>query len=104
MSSSFSSGRIGTKPRLLSRGSRIVSVVPRAAIELPSLPYPTDALEPLMCKDTLEIHWGRHHRAYVDNLNKQLESNSALNGKDLEDIILATWNGGSPTAEFNNAA
>ena len=40
------------------------------AHELPSLPYPADALEPHIDKATMEIHHGRHHKAYVDNLNK----------------------------------
>ena len=40
---------------------------------LPDLPYATDALEPAIDKTTMEIHHGRHHKAYVDNLNKALE-------------------------------
>ncbi len=40
---------------------------------LPQLPYPTDALEPHIDKQTMEIHHGKHHQAYVDNLNKALE-------------------------------
>lgn len=63
-----------------------------------------DALEPLMSKQTFEFHWGKHHRAYVDNLNKQLENNTSLQGKSLEEVIVAAWNDGNPTAEFNNAA
>jgi Fe-Mn family superoxide dismutase len=41
---------------------------------LPPLPYPTNALEPAIDTQTMEIHHGRHHKAYVDNLNKALES------------------------------
>jgi Fe-Mn family superoxide dismutase len=40
-------------------------VVVRAALELKSPPYALDALEPHMSKQTLEFHWGKHHRAYV---------------------------------------
>ncbi|KAF8054759.1 hypothetical protein HT031_006941 [Scenedesmus sp. PABB004] len=73
------------------------------AFTLPDLPYALDALEPHMSKQTLEFHWGKHHRAYVDNMNKQL-AGSNLAGKGLEEIIKASWNGGSPEPVFNNAA
>lgn len=72
-------------------------------VELPPPPYPLDALEPHMSKSTLEYHWGKHHRAYVDNLGKQI-AGTDLDAKSLVDIIQATWNNGSPTAPFNNAA
>jgi Fe-Mn family superoxide dismutase len=45
---------------------------------LPALPYPADALEPYIDKMTMEIHHGRHHKAYVDNLNKALEGHADL--------------------------
>ena len=48
------------------------------AFTLPSLPYPTNALEPHIDKMTMEIHHGKHHKAYVDNLNKALEGQAAL--------------------------
>eukprot|EP00775_Hariotina_reticulata_P013216 gene13216-13347_t len=79
------------------------AVVPRAALELKSPPYGLDALEPHMSKQTLEFHWGKHHRAYVDNMNKQI-AGTELDGKTLEEIVLASWNNGSPTPVFNNAA
>lgn len=79
------------------------SVVVRAALELKAPPYALDALAPHMSKDTLEYHWGKHHRAYVDNMNKQI-AGSDLENKTLEEIVLASWNGGSPTPVFNNAA
>ena len=44
------------------------------AFTLPALPYATDALEPHIDKMTMEIHHGKHHAAYVNNLNKALES------------------------------
>jgi len=49
------------------------------AFELPALPYATDALEPHMDKETMEIHHGRHHNAYVSNLNKAIEGTDAAN-------------------------
>ena len=48
------------------------------AYELPPLPYPKDALEPFIDAQTMEIHHDRHHKAYVDNVNK------AIAGTDLE--------------------
>jgi Fe-Mn family superoxide dismutase len=77
--------------------------VTRAAFELADLPYPADALEPKISKATLDVHWGKHHRTYVTNLNGQIEG-SDLEGKSLEEVILATWNNGSPKPAFNNAA
>lgn len=51
---------------------------------------------PLVCA-------GKHHRAYVDNMNKQI-AGTELEGKSLEEIVMASWNNGSPTPVFNNAA
>jgi len=57
------------------------------AHELPPLPYASDALEPHIDKATMEIHHGKHHKAYVDNLNKAIAGNAALEGKSLEALI-----------------
>jgi Fe-Mn family superoxide dismutase len=57
------------------------------AFTLPSLPYAFDALEPHIDKLTMEIHHGKHHAAYVTNLNKALESAPALAGKPLEELL-----------------
>ena len=54
---------------------------------LPSLPYAPDALEPYIDKMTMEIHHGKHHNAYVTNLNKALESAPNLAGKTLEELL-----------------
>ena len=56
------------------------------AFELPALPYATDALEPHIDKLTMEIHHGKHHQAYVTNLNKALEGKPEANSS-IEDII-----------------
>jgi len=56
------------------------------AFELPALPYASDALEPSIDKETMEIHHGKHHQAYVDNLNKAIEGTDAAN-LSLEEII-----------------
>jgi Fe-Mn family superoxide dismutase len=57
------------------------------AYELPQLPYPTDALEPHIDAKTMEIHHGKHHQAYVTNLNKALESAPDLGKKSAEELI-----------------
>jgi Fe-Mn family superoxide dismutase len=56
------------------------------AFELPALPYATDALEPHIDKQTMEIHHGKHHQAYVTNLNKALEGKPEA-GQSIDEII-----------------
>lgn len=68
------------------------------SFELPPLPYPHDALVPYMSKETLEYHHDKHHKTYVDNLNK-LVPGTEFEGKDLETIIKKSSGG-----IFNNAA
>jgi Fe-Mn family superoxide dismutase len=57
------------------------------AYTLPPLPYPPEVLEPSIDKMTMEIHHGRHHKAYVDNLNKALESEPALGNKPIVQLM-----------------
>ena len=57
------------------------------AFTLPPLPYPPDALEPSIDKMTMEIHHGKHHKAYVDNLNAALEGQAALQAKPIEQLL-----------------
>jgi len=57
------------------------------AYTLPPLPYPSDALEPHIDKQTMEIHHGKHHQAYVNNLNAALEKHPDLQSKSVEDLI-----------------
>lgn len=57
------------------------------AYELPALPYDKTALEPHIDAQTMEIHHGKHHNAYVTNLNKALEGQAALAGKTIEALI-----------------
>ena len=59
------------------------------AFTLPPLPYPADALEPSIDTMTMEIHHGRHHKTYVDNLNKALETAPDLQNKSIEDLLRA---------------
>jgi Fe-Mn family superoxide dismutase len=69
------------------------------AFTLPELPYSKDALAPHISAETLEYHHGKHHKAYVDNLNKLIDGKPEAN-KSLEEIILSAPEGGV----FNNAA
>ncbi|MBL8608745.1 MAG: superoxide dismutase [Myxococcales bacterium] len=68
------------------------------AFTLPPLPYAKDALAPHISAETLEFHHGKHHNAYVTNLNKLLEGKPEAE-KSLEDIIMSSDGG-----VFNNAA
>jgi superoxide dismutase, Fe-Mn family len=54
---------------------------------LPNLPYAANALEPAIDTMTMEIHHGRHHKAYVDNLNKALEAQPALASKPIDQLM-----------------
>ena len=66
--------------------------------KLPELPYPLDALEPDISRETLEYHYGKHHAAYVSNLIKLIEG-TQFDAMELEDIIRTATG-----AIFNNAA
>ena len=68
------------------------------AFELPPLPYAQDALAPHISAETLEYHYGKHHQAYVTNLNKLVEGTEFENAS-LEDVILKSDGG-----LFNNSA
>ena len=54
---------------------------------LPPLPYPSDALEPHIDKQTMEIHQGKHHAAYVNNLNAALANHPDLQSKSVEELL-----------------
>jgi Fe-Mn family superoxide dismutase len=54
---------------------------------LPPLPYATDALEPHIDKQTMEIHHGKHHAAYVNNLNAALEKHPELQAKSIDELL-----------------
>jgi len=70
---------------------------------LPPLPYSEDALVPVISATTIGFHYGKHHRAYVDNLNKAVADTDFAN-KSLDDIVKATANDPARVAIFNNAA
>jgi len=68
------------------------------SIELPALPYARSALAPTISEETIDYHYGKHHNAYVSNLNRMIEGTDDAN-KSLEEIIRSSEGG-----VFNNAA
>jgi Fe-Mn family superoxide dismutase len=72
-------------------------------ITLPELPFTKDALAPHITEQTLEFHYGKHHKTYVEKTNTLIEGTD-LEGKDLETIIRKAVNDSSMTGIFNNAA
>jgi Fe-Mn family superoxide dismutase len=74
------------------------------AFELPALPYAKSALAPHgMCEETLELHHGKHHQAYVTALNGFVEKNADLQGKSLDDIVKMAYNKPDLQGVFNQA-
>jgi len=74
-----------------------------SSIVLPPLPYAENALEPVITAKTLSFHYGKHHKAYVDNLNK-LITGTDYSDLSLEEIIKGTVGRPERVAIFNNAA
>lgn len=73
------------------------------AFTLPELPYPKDALSPTISPETIDYHYGKHHQAYVNNLNG-LVPGTKYESMSLEAIIAASHNQASEKKVFNNAA
>jgi len=76
--------------------------LPNKGFSLPPLEYAVDALVPYIDKQTMEIHHGKHHAAYVANLNKAVEANAAFAGKSLTDICAMVTNAADNAALRNN--
>jgi superoxide dismutase, Fe-Mn family len=74
---------------------------PQMPFSLPELPYPYEALQPYLSKETLEFHHDKHHAAYVTTANNLLKD-SGLEGKSLEDVVKESYGKNVPL--FNNAA
>lgn len=73
------------------------------AFTLSPLPYPETALEPYMSARTLQFHHGKHHKTYVDTLNKLVEGKPEAN-ETLEELITSTYHDEAKASVFNNAA
>jgi Fe-Mn family superoxide dismutase len=72
-------------------------------ITLPPLPFADNGLDPVISANTLGFHYGKHHKAYVDNLNK-LIAGTPLEGQPLEKIILESAGKPEKAGVFNNSA
>jgi superoxide dismutase, Fe-Mn family len=79
------------------------AVAPTGPFKLPPLPYADNALDPVISSNTLGFHHGKHHQAYVDNLNKAI-AGTPFADMPLEKIIAATYGVADKTAVYNNAA
>jgi Fe-Mn family superoxide dismutase len=75
----------------------------QASFTLPPLPYAQEALEPYISAKTLSFHYGKHHQAYVDNVNKMI-AGTPLEGQSLEKIVQETAGAADKKGVFNNAA
>lgn len=84
-----------------SAGSPAAAGQPAASFRLDPLPYAANALEPAIDAQTMTIHHGKHHQAYVDNLNKAVAADPALKGQSLEHLVAKA--GALPAAVRNNA-
>jgi superoxide dismutase, Fe-Mn family len=74
-----------------------------AMFPMPALPYPEDALEPVISAKTLSFHYGKHTKAYYDNMNKALEGKPSA-GMTLEKVFLDAAKDPAAVGLFNNAA
>jgi Fe-Mn family superoxide dismutase len=72
-------------------------------VALPPLPYGESALAPVISANTIGFHYGKHHKGYVDNLNK-LIAGTPMADQSLEQIVKASAGQADKTAIFNNAA
>lgn len=84
-------------------GGHMESAHASSSITLPPLPYPENALEPVISARTMGFHYGKHHKGYVDNLNKLIAGTEYADA-GLEKIIRETAGRPEKTAIFNNAA
>ena len=87
----------------LAMGGRPITAQAAAPFVLPALPYAENALEPVISSRTISFHYGKHHKGYVNNLNK-LIAGTEYADKSLENIIIATTGQPEKIGIFNNAA
>ncbi len=85
-------------------GRSTTSAEPAEAFTLPALPWKEDALAPVISANTISFHYGKHHKAYVDNLNKLVEEKKKYAAMNLEAVVKASYRESADAAVFNNAA
>jgi superoxide dismutase, Fe-Mn family len=78
---------LGLSPAALAQAPAAPAAAAQGAFQLPALPYAADALAPVIDRETMELHHGKHHQAYVDNLNKAVAADPSLKGLSLEQIL-----------------
>jgi superoxide dismutase, Fe-Mn family len=79
-------------------------MIQQTSLSLPPLPYAENSLEPFISAKTISFHYGKHHKAYIDNANKLLENEPELATYPTEDIIIKTAEIAEKTGLFNNVA
>jgi Fe-Mn family superoxide dismutase len=94
---------LGTAGVLLAASGAGLRPARAAGHSLPPLPYPKDALEPVISARTLEFHHGKHHQGYVNNLNK-LIAGTPMEGLSLEQVVTRSAKDPAQAGIFNNAA
>jgi superoxide dismutase, Fe-Mn family len=87
----------------LTSGSRVSFSQTAGPFSLPPLPYAEDALSPVISATTISFHYGKHHKDYIDNLNKAV-ADTELKDEPLEDVIKATAGDRRQAAIYVNAA
>jgi Fe-Mn family superoxide dismutase len=75
----------------------------KSGLELPKLPWEANALDPVISSRTVGIHYGKHHKGYLDNLNRLL-TGTPMAGRSLDDVVKASSGKADQVAVFNNAA
>jgi superoxide dismutase, Fe-Mn family len=86
-----------------SSAAAAAAAAPSGPFKLPALPYADNALDPVISANTLGFHHGKHHQAYVDNLNKAV-AGTPFADMTLEKIIAASYGMADKAAVYNNAA
>lgn len=102
----FIKGVIATSALAITLGDNLVIAQTKGGVgrmELMQLPYPDNALEPYISARTISFHYGKHHRAYLDNTNKLIEGTDLVN-KSLVEIIKFSARKEDKVSLFNNSA
>ena len=94
---------IGGRKALAEQAAMLGTSDAAPAFQLPPLPYAQDALEPYVSARTMSFHYGKHHRTYVDTLNK-LIAGTPWAGQPLEKVVVESAGAADKAAVFNNAA